>query len=293
MSSISRCTIAASVLAFALSPAWGTVVSGNYCSVAPIVDFPAGVIAVGNWNDLTGPASYGPNGSILNPIYDNGTTATGTKFSWTTSDGGSQNTNDYVFRPFPPNTLGNHIQDGHDQLMAGYLQASKHSSSNPVITLLGENLNTSAFGGSYDVIVYFDGDDDVQSNTSRVQFRVWNTEQDAIDGYAPLASYYGRDAVGSNFSVDHTVAGSLSDYMQINSTNEFAPTLGNYVMFSGLTGSEFYIQMTGVAGQSGVSMAGFQVASAPVPEPLTITTMALTAGAMAGYVRRRRSSKQA
>jgi len=37
------------------------VLSGNYCSVAPVVNFPAGVVPAANWNDRTGPAGFVPN----------------------------------------------------------------------------------------------------------------------------------------------------------------------------------------------------------------------------------------
>lgn len=240
-----------------------TVISGNFCSVAPVVDFPAGLIPVGNWNDLTGPAGFGPTGSKPNPIYSDGSTALGAVISWSTSDGGSQNTNDAVIRPMPPATLGNHIDDGHDQLMTGYLQASKHSSSEPVITLRMTGLDVSKFGGSYDVILYFDGDDDIESNTARVRFSVWSSLSAFQSFTAPLATVYGRDPVNVNFPVTHTIPGFLGDYVQITSTDEFNPTAGNYVRFSGLTNSEFYVRMVGVAGQHGVALNGFQV----VPEP--------------------------
>jgi len=260
------------------------VISGNYCSVAPIADEPAGVVPAFNWNDLTGPAGFGPTGSMSNPKYSDGSIAAGVTIYWSTSDGGSQNTNDYVFRPFPPATLGNHIQDGHDQLMAGYLQASKYSSSEPVITLRLTGLSPAAFGGSYDVIIYFDGDDDVQNTVSRAQIRIWNSLADYQNSLAPLATYYGRDKTGNNFPVDHTVAGFLGDYTQIVSTDEFNPTEGNYVRFSGLTGSEFFVRMVGVAGQHGVAMNGFQV----IPEPATVGLMAV---GLAALLRRRRSAR--
>jgi len=202
--------------------------------------------------------------------------AVGTTISWTTSDGGSQNTNDYVVRPLPPSTLGNHIDDGHDQMMTGYLQASKYSSSNPIISLQATSLNLAALGGSYDLIVYFDGDDDVESNASRVQFRVWNSYADYANSLAPLATYYGRDTVGSNFSIDHTVVNSLAGYTQITSTNEFSPTEGNYVKFSGLTAPNFYMQMVGVANQHGVAMNGFQIVA--VPEPTSLAMLAAVGG---------------
>jgi hypothetical protein len=276
--------IAGVLLVFGLigSSADAAVISGNWCSVAPIMDFPAGVVPVGNWNDLTGPAGFAPTDSTSAVIYDDGSSAVGTTIAWSTSDGGSQNTNDYVIRPLPPATTGNHIQDGHDQMMTGYLQASKHSTASPLITLNVTGVNLQAFDGSYDVIVYFDGDDDVQSDTSRAQFRIYDSKATYDGGGVPLVTYYGRDSVGSNFGVDHTVPGSLADYTQITSSDEFSPTEGNYVRFSGLEDSDFFVTISGVAGQQGVALNGFQI----VPEPATMGLLAL--GSLGLLARRRR-----
>ncbi|MFP4053577.1 MAG: PEP-CTERM sorting domain-containing protein [Phycisphaerae bacterium] len=267
------CSIAV-VLTMVAGIAGAETLAANWCSVANVANPPAGVVPTLGWNDFTGPAGFSPTDSSSDPLYASGATATGVTVSWTTSDGGSQNTNDYVLRP-------SDIQDGHDEMMAGYLQASKYSSAEPVITLEVTGLNVQDFGGSYDVYVYFDGDDDVTGATSRAMFRIYDSKATFDGGGGPLLTYFGRDD-GSDFAVDHTVAGDLSDYEQIVSTDEFNPTAGNYVQFSGLELDQFYVRIVGVAGQHGVAMNGFQV----VREPTTMALLGL--GGIAAIFRRRK-----
>jgi hypothetical protein len=260
------------MVGFAASSAMAaTGISGNYCSVAPIHDFPAGVVPLDNWNDLTGPAGYLPTDNILDPEYDDGTIATGTQIYWETAPGGSQNTNDSVNRPASPNTTGDDIQDGHDQMMTGYLQASKYSQTDPYIALWADGIDLQAFGGSYDLIVYFDGNGDIENDSASVAFELWETSAGFQLSDPTLSAYYGQDPLGKNFATDHTVAGDLSDYEQIVSTDENNPTEGNYVRFSGLTTDTFYMRATGVANSHGVAVNGFQI----VPEPTSLFLLGL------------------
>jgi hypothetical protein len=275
-------TIVALAVFIAAGSTQGAIISGNFCSEAPIADFPSGKVPAFNWNDLTSPAGFGANDSSSSLIYDNGAPAPGASIAWTVSEGGSQNTNDAVFRPLPPATTGLHIDDGHDQMMAGYLQASKNVTAEPVITLKATGLDTVALGGSYSVYVYFDGNGDVESDTSRALFRIWGSEQDFIDGLAPLETYYGRDATGTNYAVSNTGADPDSEYVPITSTDEFNPTEGNYVVFDGLEGNEFFVRISGVAGQHGAALNGFQI----VPEPATMAILAV--GGLAIIKRRSR-----
>lgn len=257
------------------------VISGNYCSVASIADFPAGFVPVGNWNDFTAVAGYGSNDSATNLIYSDGSPATGTGVRWDVSNGGSQNTNDQVFRPLPPATLGQHIDDGHDQMMTGYLQASKNSTTLPFIRLKGTGIDTDYFGGSYSVIVYFDGDGDAASDGALASMAVYTSEFDYLTGTLPLVTYYGRDPLDTNYAVTNDGTAPLSVYQRISSTNPAAPTAGNYIQFDGLTNSEFFVVLAGLPGQHGVAMNGFQI----VPEPATLGFLAL--GSL-GLLRRRR-----
>lgn len=40
-------------------------IAGNYCSVAPIADYPAGLGGSGTWNDYTQPAGYFAAGTVV------------------------------------------------------------------------------------------------------------------------------------------------------------------------------------------------------------------------------------
>ncbi len=280
------------------APASAAVLNGNFCSVANVANPPAGLYSSGPWNDLTGPAGYGAAGIVFGSggggvlQFDDGSAVPGSvQIEWDTPNGGAQNTNDYVYRPFPPATLGAHIDDGHDQLMAGYLQASRLSNQLPLITLQGRNV-TDAYAGGYSVVLYVDGDDDVENPAGQSQFRagVWASEADFVNnGWASAQQVvYGRD--GGNFSVDHTVAGSLADYARITSMVDGSPTVGNYVQFDGLSSSDFYVRLEGVEGGTagnlnggghGVALNGFAV----VPEPGTLALLAISGVAL---LRRRR-----
>lgn len=268
--------LALAVLALFVVPANAAIISGNYCSVASIVDYGGGVGAAPAqlWNDFTGPAGFSPTDSFSNPIYDDGTPATGTVIEWVTTAGGSQNSNDNITRPTPPASLGGDIDDGHDQMMAGYIQASKYSDFDPVITLEATGLDTSAFGGDYSVLVYMDGDADVASDDGHVAFEIWSSEQSYLDGDPAELTYYGQDFTDVQYTLLNDGSDPMSVYEPFDSTDELNPAAGNYVRFDGLQGDEFYIRMTGMAQQHGVAMNGFQI----VPEPSTLALLVFAAG---------------
>lgn len=292
--------VAGLLAAATIAPAGAAVLNGNFCSVVNVVNTPAGLYSTGPWNDLTGPAGYGAAGVAIGSggggvlAYDNGAAVPGAvQVLWNTPNGGAQNTNDYVVRPFPPATIGNHIQDGHDQLMAGYLQASRLSNALPVITLEGRNV-TAAYPGGYSLVLYFDGDDDVQNpaGQQQVRFGLWASELDFLLGGwgSAVQTYYGRD--GGDFAVAHTAANSLADYTRITSTTSGSPTVGNYVQFDNVGLASFYVRVEGVlggvagnlnGGGHGVALNGFEI----VPEPATLALLA--AAGLIGLARRRRA----
>jgi hypothetical protein len=245
---------------------------------------PAGVQPAGSWNDLTSPAGYGANDSKANLLYSDGSVAVGTTATWAVSEGGSQNTNDEVYRPKPPATLGLDIDDGHDQMMAGYLQASKNSATTPWITLTVTGIDVAAFGGSYSIVLYSDGDDDIASNAGAQQFTLYSSVADYLLGDSE-ASYYGRDKTGTNYSITNDGSNPTSVYQQIVSTNSLSPTEGNYVQFDGLTGTDFVVRIAGAPGVHGAALNGFQIVQTIVPEPASFALLGISGLAL---LRRRR-----
>lgn len=266
--------------AWLAAAASAATISGNYCSVDQIQTYPAGVSPSSYWNDFTAVnpgGGYLPTDSAANPFYGDGVTAAwGTTIAWATSDGGSQNTNDYVNRP-------GDIHGGDDEMMAGYLQASRFASTDPYISLKATGLDFNMLGQIYSVILYFDGDSDVEGQNSRAKFEIWASEADYLGGQPPLERVYGRD-YGHQFALDHLGGNPLAHYTRISSTDEFNPTMGNYVQFDGLTSPEFYVRITGVGsltgGGHGVALNGFQL----VPEPASLVLLAL--GGLAALRRR-------
>lgn len=275
--------VSAALLA-APTDASAKVIAGNFCSVAQIVDFPAGVNETPWWNDLTDPAGFGANEAYDPPAKIEGTNPDfkysdlsdvpdGVSVEWDAA-GGSQNTNDDVVRPTD-------VPTGHDQLFAGYLQSSL-AQSGPLIQLYGAGMDT-AFTGPIDIYLYFDGDEDVEG-TGKGTFELYATKQDYLDGFNPLQTYYGRDD-GSDFpDSTHTGGpGTLADYEQITSTDPLNPTVGNYVVFSGVTTDTFYVRIVGQAGNQGAALNGFEI----VPEPTTMALLGL--GGFGAFIRRRRA----
>jgi hypothetical protein len=248
--------LGAVAIALAASGASAEMISGNFCSVANVQNPPAGVIETMNWNDFTSVAGFGGVDSTSSVFYESGASA-GVTVSWGGSGGVSQNTNDDVNRP-------GDLDDGHDELMTGYLQASKFGSGGyvPMLTLDVSNIDVAAFGGTYDVILYFDGDGDIEGTTGAVDFTI-------DDGVNPAQTVYGRDE-GDDYALINDGSDPMSVYSEITSTDALNPTAGNYVMFTGLTGSDFSASLTGVANEVGVALNGFQI----VPEPASLLLVA-------------------
>lgn len=266
------------------------VISGNFCSVANIADDPAGVVPAGNWNDYTGPAGFGAAATVTSgagqiEYADSSQVAAGLALSWNVSPAGSQNTNDNVTRP-AVGTLGADIDDGHDQMMAGYLQVSRLSNAVPILQFTGSGLNI--VGDSYDLILYLDGDSDVQpdSSTANNQYKVgiWT---DATKSSALATMVFGRDA--SDYPLVNDGTSPLAQYVQVTSTIDGSPTEGNYVRFSGLSSDSFYVEIEGVLGGTnglsndgghGIALNGFQI----IPEPMTLSLL----GVGAFFLRRKK-----
>lgn len=259
------------------------IVSGNFCSVAHIADEPAGLVPVGGWNDYTGPGGYGAAATVTSgagqiQYADSSLVASGLALSWDVSPSGSQNTNDNVDRPIV-GTIGADIDDGHDQMMTGYLQVSRFTNAIPILRFTGSGLNVIA--DSYDLILYLDGDGDVQPDgttaNNQYQVGIWT---DATKTTALATMVFGRDA--DNYALVNDGTTPLAQYVQVTSTVDGSPTEGNYVRFSGLSSDSFYVEIEGVLGGTnglsndgghGIALNGFQI----VPEPMTLSLLGLGA----------------
>ena len=108
----------------------------------------------------------------------------------------------------------------------------------------------------------------------------------------------GIDVGGLNYytsSPDYTAAGYLDDnaatpytYTQGTSTNSAAPTaLGDYVVFTNLSGSSQTVTLTGFGG--GERIGGFQIVQT-VPEPSTWAMLGLGVAGL-GFTLRRRATR--
>ena len=67
---------------------------------------------------------------------------------------------------------------------------------------------------------------------------------------------YGRDG-GNEYALLNDGNAPLSVYTPITSTDSLNPTLGNYVVFSGLTGNGFAASITGMVGEQGAGAQRF------------------------------------
>lgn len=257
-------TLAVAVVS--VNGALAAAISGNFCSVANVQNPPAGVVETSVWNNLTSTAGFGGFGSSSALLYEDNSAA-GVTVSWAGSAGVSQNTNDSVDR-------STDVDDGHDEMMTGYLQASKFGPAGytPEITLEVTGIDLAAFGGAYDVILYFDGDGDIESTSGYASIEI-------DDGVTFQPTLYARDE-GLQYALQNDGSDPLSVYSQITSTSSASPSVGNYAVFSGLTGTSFLATLTGIGSEHGVALNGFQI----VPEPAS--WMLLGSGMLLAFRRR-------
>lgn len=258
------------LLVLAASAASAAVINGNFCSVANIVDYPAGQVS-GNaaWTDLTSTTGgYTANDTTYGSLnlgafpkndlkFTDGTDVDATVgISWTSL---SHDTNDNRKTP------GYSTATGSEQLFAGYLQSSTS------VTLTLSNFDN-AFSGVYWVFLYLDTDSGTAATP--VKYSVTSSGDFTTGGGQ---TYYGSDA--SDF-IDDLVPNTFN---RVTSTTFGTNTVGNYVMFEGMSGSGTFT-ITKQDGGAMVGLNGFEI----IPEPGSLTL--LGAGAVFALRRRRRTA---
>lgn len=209
---------------------------------------------VANWNNV----QAGATGSLSSLVYNSGSNS-GASLSFTTGLGAWR---------LPGITPG----DGDDRMWVGYLDASDTGAS---VTLSGLT-----FTGTYDVYVYFDGD-------NGANWRVGNYSIGAItDG--------GEDSENTSWGAGQN---SVKLYQLAvpgaggNATFGSGPTNndeGNYIVLSGVSGSTF--TLNAVAGASGGGLRapinGIQVVGTAVPEPASAAVLFSGVAGLLGLRRR-------
>ena len=259
------------------------VIAGNWCNLISVTDPPAGLLESTHWSNLTSPSpAEGGNGfqavdtatglggtaaadgqDVL--IYADGSPApAGLSLSW---EADNLDTNDKANTPVIGN-LGEDIQDGHDQMYAGFLGGvdsdGVEGSANPSyearidLELTGMALLLSP-GQEYDVYFYIDGDEAADAPSD------WSFSD-------ATTSYYGRD--DSTFADDHTVAGSLSDYVLVNSIVPGQHLSGNAVVFSGYTADSVSWSIETTNG-SDMGVTGFEIHVTPEPSSAVLLVAVL------------------
>jgi len=199
-----------------------------------------------NWNDAT--SGY----SVLSNLTDDAGAVTSTSFD---PDKGTETFNSYV-------TIGG-SSPGDNYLMRGYV---KGSASNPVSVTVAA-LDATAFA-RYDVIIYFDGDNSAAD---------WVTAYALAVGGTTVATIYGKDSRDtSNWD---------GSWVEATGTTAADAVPGNYVRFTGLTGSGFTLTATPDAGSGPIN--AIQIIS--VPEPASLALLVL--GAVAALATRTKQSR--
>ena len=198
-----------------------------------------------NWNNAEGSSSTGQS------LHDENNQATGATLTWTFAGKSYTSVSD---------------TPGDGRMMRGYI--SQFSSSAPTVTVSG--LGTAFTSSGYDVLVYFDGENTPGTPSD------WVTQYTLAVGGSTVATVFGKDAAGVNFG------GSFSE---ASGSTAGSATAGNYVRFTGLTGSGFTLTATPDAGSGPIN--AIQIIS--VPEPASLALLVL--GAVAALAARTKQSR--
>jgi hypothetical protein len=218
----------------------------------------AGVVPAGNWNSFLGTSG-------TQPLNLSTGAASGASITW----GGSPNDWDQNI---------NETLSANHKMMLGYLDTNDTS----ITTLTVSGLPASFTGPGYSVYLYYDGDNGTQARAGRY----------AINGI----SQWGQDAASTNFGGTFIQGQTATDPApgmsgaQLDNQAAAVATVpvGNYMVFSGLTGSSFTLDVqasVSAGGTNRASLNGMQIVA--VPEPSTVVLLVLGALGGVGIVARR------
>ncbi len=193
------------------------VISLNFNSATPegVIDGVAGAVARPNWNNLVelAPGAVGdleddggndPARNFGNPIFDDGSTASGVSINW-----------GYGLETIGSRSAGRDTHNEidadtqNDRLFEGYLYTSTRRVLEVDISGLGGHYTT------YDLYVYIDTEDD--------KSEAGNSVRRITDG---TTEYYLNDPDGNTFQ---------GEFIEVTSTDPNLPGVGNYVVFRNLT----------------------------------------------------------
>ena len=227
----------------------------------------AGVVPQGNWNSFLDDPAIAVQTAPL--VLSNGA-ASGATVTFSGSP------NDW-------DTNVDQSLSANHKMMLGYLDTNDTS----ITTVMVSGLPASLTGPGYNVIIYYDGDNGTAGAIG--SHRVGRYEINGV-------SQWGRDA-GNRFDGAFVQGQTLIDPAPGMSGTQLdnqaaavaAVPAGNYMVFSGLTGSSFTLNVQASVSGSATNRAsinGMQIVA--IPEPSTVVLFALGALGSLGFVARRR-----
>jgi len=267
------------------------VLSGNYCSVAPIAN-PVPGLDLNGWANQAASLNIGPNEWFSDftdsrsvygapaASYSSVGTANGLTGNTVPGNGTSSGPNPYTNMFFNDKTAvptgvtaswdagtqdsfddRSQVASRRDQLFGGYLQRNFEGAATSTITLSLAGLDLINGGDPYDLYVYVDGEDRKGpiGQTGEWQAAVGST------------TYYGLD--DTDFFDNAGGTGTQAYTRVTNTTGTY--TSGNYVLFEGLTGDSFTFTISSAT--RGVVLNAWELRFAPVPAPLALMAAGLIA----------------
>lgn len=219
----------------------------------------AGVVPQANWNSF-----LGTTGTM--PLNLSTGAASGASITWA----GSPNDWDIGI---------NETLSANHQMMLGYLDTNDTS----VTTLTVSGLPAAFTSAGFNVYLYYDGDNGTQARAGRY----------AING----VSQWGQDAASTTFggtfiqgqTLVDPAPGATGTALDNQAAALATVPVGNYMIFRGLTGGSFTLDVqasVSAGGTNRASLQGMQIVA--IPEPSTVVLLVMGALGGLGLIARRR-----